>query len=71
MVFTKGLEIYFLNIKITYYSNLLDRGDSKSKLIAIDIQKSVEDVLDSEELEFISTDSYKIYVESNDGEIIN
>jgi uncharacterized protein YpmB len=49
----------------------LDSGDSNSKQIAMDIQKSVEEVLDSEELDFISTDSYKIYVESKDGDIIN
>ncbi len=49
----------------------MDSGDSNTKQIAMDIQKSVEEVLDSEELDFISTDSYKIYVESKDGEIIN
>jgi hypothetical protein len=49
----------------------LDGAEASSKEVALEIQKSVEEVLESEELEFVSTDSYKIYVESKDGEIIN
>ncbi len=64
------------DILIDYQESLtiqtsLDSEDSHSKQIAKDIQKSVEEVLDSEELDFISIDSYKIYVESKDGEILN
>lgn len=49
----------------------LDSADSNSKQIAMNIQKSVEDVFNTGELESISTGSYKIIVESKDGTIIN
>jgi flagellar basal body-associated protein FliL len=50
----------------------LDGTEASSKEIALEIQKSVNNVLKSEELDFVSEiDSYKIFIESKDGDIIN
>ncbi|KHF39384.1 hypothetical protein [Halalkalibacter okhensis] len=49
----------------------LDATEESSKEIALEIHKVVKDVLESGELDFVSNiDSYEIFVESKDGDII-